>query len=66
LKIDPLAAWNDGEAKRSIMNFVARTSTVGSPDFVPRAQRIAVFDNDGTLWSEQPLPAQLAFALDRV
>src|SRR5262245_3719149 len=65
-RIDPLASWNDGDAKRSIISFVVRTSTVGSPDFVPRARRIAVFDNDGTLWSEQPMYVQLAFALDRV
>src|SRR4029453_2879788 len=66
LKIDPLASWNDGDAKRAIISFVVRTSTVGGPDFVPRARRIAVFDNDGTLWSEQPMYVQLAFALDRV
>lgn len=66
LKIDPLASWNEGEAKRTIINFVVRTSTVGGPDFVPRARRVAVFDNDGTLWSEQPMYVQLAFALDRV
>ena len=66
LKIDPLSSCNDGEAKRAIINFVVRTSTVGGPDFVPRARRIAVFDNDGTLWSEQPMYVQLAFALDRV
>lgn len=66
LKMDPLASWNDGDAKRAIINFVVRTSTVGGPDFVPRARRIAVFDNDGTLWSEQPIHVQLAFALDRV
>jgi phosphoserine phosphatase len=66
LRTDPLATWNEGNAKRSIISFVARTSTVGSPDFVPRAQRIAVFDNDGTLWSEQPLGAHIAFVLDRV
>jgi len=66
LKIDPLSSWNDGDAKRAIISFVVRTSTVGGPDFVPRARRIAVFDNDGTLWSEQPIYVQLAFALDRV
>jgi hypothetical protein len=65
LKVDPLASWNDGDVKRAIINFVVRTSTVGGPDFVPRARRIAVFDNDGTLWSEQPMYVQLAFALDR-
>jgi phosphoserine phosphatase len=63
---DPLPAWNDGPAKQSIINFVTRVTTPGSPDFVPVAERIAVFDNDGTLWCEQPLPVQLYFALDRV
>ena len=65
-KIDPLPSWNEGQAKRSVISFVVRTSTVGGPDFVPRARRVAVFDNDGTLWSEQPMYVQLAFALDRV
>ncbi len=62
---DPLPSWNDGPAKRSIMTFVGRVTREG-PDFVPSARRIAVFDNDGTLWVEQPIYAQLAFALDRV
>ena len=66
LKIDPLPSWNEGDAKHAITSFVVRTSTVGGPDFVPRARRVAVFDNDGTLWSEQPMYVQLAFALDRV
>jgi phosphoglycolate phosphatase-like HAD superfamily hydrolase len=61
-----LASWNDGEAKRAIVDFVNKTTTAGSPTFVPPAERIAVFDNDGTLWSEQPMYVQLAFALDRV
>jgi len=62
----PLASWNDGAAKQSIMNFVKRVTTEGSPDFVPEPERIATFDNDGTLWCEQPLPTQLYFVLDRV
>lgn len=63
---DPLASWNEGQAKHSIVDFVARVSTPGSPDFVPPAERIATFDNDGTLWSEKPMYFQLLFALDRV
>jgi hypothetical protein len=63
---DPLPSWNDGKAKQSILSFVERVTTPGSPDFVPVPERIAVFDNDGTLWCEQPLPVQLYFALDRV
>ena len=63
---DPLPSWNDGPAKQSIIAFVTKVTTPGSPDFVPIAERIATFDNDGTLWSEQPAPVQLYFALDRV
>ena len=63
---DPLSSWNDGKAKQSIIEFVAKVTTKASPDFVPRAERIAVFDNDGTLWSEQPMYFQLFFAIDRV
>jgi phosphoglycolate phosphatase-like HAD superfamily hydrolase len=63
---DPLPSWNDGQAKRSIVAFVAKVTKEGSPDFVPPAARIATFDNDGTLWSEQPLYFQLVFAFDRV
>jgi phosphoserine phosphatase len=63
---DPLPSWNDGAAKQAILNFVARTTTTGGPDFVPVAERIATFDNDGTLWTEHPIYTQLAFALDRV
>lgn len=65
-RTDPLPSWNDGAAKRSIQAFVEAVTDPMSPDFVPLASRIAVFDNDGTLWSEQPLYIQLAFALDRV
>ena len=63
---DPLPSWNDGPAKQSIVAFVEKVTNPGSPDFVPVPERIAVFDNDGTLWCEQPLPVQLYFALDRV
>jgi phosphoglycolate phosphatase-like HAD superfamily hydrolase len=63
---DSLPSWNDGPAKRSLVEFVARVTKEGSPDFVPVAERIAVFDNDGTLWCEKPVPVQLFFALDRV
>jgi len=66
LAADPLPSWNDGPAKNSILEFVEKVTTAGSPDFVPIPERIAVFDNDGTLWCEQPLPVQLYFALDRV
>jgi hypothetical protein len=63
---DPLPSWNDGAAKQSIVNFVTASTRDGSPDFVPLAQRIAVFDNDGTLWSEHPMYVQMTFGLDRV
>jgi hypothetical protein len=63
---DPLPSWNDGAAKKSITEFVTKVTTPGSPDFVPVPERIATFDNDGTLWCEQPLYFQLLFALDRV
>ena len=63
---DPLPSWNDGAAKRAIIDFVARVTTQGGPDFVPIDQRIATFDNDGTLWTEQPFYFQVAFALDRI
>jgi len=63
---DPLPSWNDGPAKRSITEFVEKVTKPGSPEFVPVPERIATFDNDGTLWCEQPMPVQLFFALDRV
>jgi hypothetical protein len=63
---DPLPSWNDGAAKQAIMDFVNTTTETGSTNFVPPAERIATFDNDGTLWCEQPLYVQLFFALDRV
>jgi len=62
----PLASWNEGPAKAAILRLVANTTTLGNPGYVPAAERIAVFDNDGTLWAEQPCYAQLQFALDRV
>src|SRR5215510_6024748 len=61
---DPLPSWNDGPVKASITDFVARVTTQGSPNFVPVEERIATFDNDGTLWCEHPMYVQLAFALD--
>jgi phosphoserine phosphatase len=63
---DPLPSWNDGASKQAIVAFVVRVTAEGGADYVPPAERIAVFDNDGTLWSEQPMYFQLAFALDRV
>ncbi len=63
---DPLPSWNEGKAKQSIVTFVERVTKLGSPEFVPPAERIATFDNDGTLWCEQPLPVQFYFALDRL
>ena len=63
---DPLPSWNDGPAKQSIIAFVEKVTNPGSPEFVPVPERIATFDNDGTLWCEQPMPVQLYFALDRV
>jgi phosphoserine phosphatase len=63
---DPLPSWNEGKAKQSIVAFVEKVTKPGSPDFVPVPERIAAFDNDGTLWCEQPIPVQLYFVLDRV
>jgi hypothetical protein len=63
---DPLPSWSEGASKTSIVAFVKAATEAGGKDFVPPAERIAVFDNDGTLWSEQPMYFQLAFALDRV
>lgn len=65
-RTDPLPSWNDGAPKTAIINFVDRVTMEGSPDFVPPPERIAVFDNDGTLWSEQPVYFQLQFVVDRV
>jgi hypothetical protein len=63
---DPLPSWNDGAPKKAILDFVSRTTAAGGADFVPVDQRIATFDNDGTLWTEQPVYFQFAFAVDRV
>ena len=63
---DPLPSWNEGTAKRAIMDFVRRVSTDDSRDYVPESERIAVFDNDGTLWCEMPVPVQAFFVADRV
>ena len=63
---DPLPSWNDTAPKQAILTFVERVTKAGSPYLVPPAERIATFDNDGTLWAEQPIYFQLAFALDRV
>lgn len=63
---DPLPSWKEGAARQSILDFVAAVTRQGTSDFVPEPQRIATFDNDGTLWCEQPMYVQLGFALDRV
>jgi len=63
---DPLPSWNDGPTKTTIIKFVKDVTDKNSPVFVPRDERIATFDNDGTLWAEQPMYFQLFFALDRV
>jgi phosphoglycolate phosphatase-like HAD superfamily hydrolase len=63
---NPLSSWNEGKSKQSIIDFVTKTTTEGDVDFVPVADRIACFDNDGTLWGEQPMYFQMAFALDQI
>ncbi len=63
---DPLPSWNDAGSQKSVAEFVERVTKEGSSDFVPPAERIAVFDNDGTLWAEQPIYFQFFFALDRI
>jgi haloacid dehalogenase-like hydrolase len=63
---EPLPSWNETPTKKAIVAFVERVTQQGSPDFVPEAERIATFDNDGTLWAEQPMYFQLLFAFDRV
>lgn len=63
---DPLPSWNDGPTKEAIVGFVEKVTEKGGPDYVASADRVATFDNDGTLWLEQPMYTQLAFALDRV
>ncbi len=62
----PLPSWNDGAAREAILEFVARVTALRGPDYVRPAERIAVFDNDGTLWCEQPMPVQAFFLIDRV
>ena len=64
--VDPLPSWRDVPSERAIVAFVDAVTTPGSPDYVPPEARIAVFDNDGTLWSEQPVYFQVQLALDRV
>lgn len=66
LMTDPLPSWNDLSAKKVIIDFVAKTTEEGSADFIPVADRIACFDNDGCLWTEKPFYFQLFFAIDRV
>lgn len=63
---DPLPSWNERAARQALLDFVAKVTREGSADFVPPTQRIAVFDNDGTLWAEQPIYFQATFALDRI
>ena len=63
---DPLPSWNDGAAKQAIMAFVTETTTAGRPGFVPEAERIVTFDQDGTLWVEKPMYSQVIYCLDRV
>ena len=63
---DPLPSWNSGPAKQAILDFVAKVTDPDSKEFVPVPERLAVFDNDGTLWPENPMPFQLAFALDEL
>src|SRR5215217_8491981 len=63
---DPLPSWREGTSKQAILEFVERTTTDGSPDLVPPPERVAVFDNDGTLWCEKPMPIQLDFILRRL
>ena len=63
---DPLPSWNDGPAKKAIVDFVQATTTQGNPQFVPPAERIATFDQDGTLWVEQPMYSQVMYCLERV
>jgi hypothetical protein len=63
---DPLPSWNDGPSKQNILSFISEVTKEGGANYVPTEERIATFDNDGTLWTEQPMYSQLAFALDRV
>lgn len=63
---DPLPSWNDGPAGKAIVSFVEKVTREGGDDYVPEAERVAVFDNDGCLWSEQPMYFQLIYAIDRI
>src|SRR5262245_13369428 len=63
---DPLPSWNEGAAKQAILDFVDKTTKEGGPDFVPYDERIAVFDQDGTLWVEHPMYTQVIYCLERV
>src|SRR5260370_27630064 len=63
---DPLPSWNDGPAKQAIVEFVKATTTQGSPQFVPPEERVATFDQDGTLWVEHPMYTQIVYCLERV
>ncbi len=65
-QVDPLPGWNETASKQAIIEFVRRVTSESSPDFVPQSERIAVFDNDGTLWPENPIPFQAAFAFDEI
>ena len=65
-KADPLPSWNDGPAKKAILEFVRATTDKASPKFVPPEQRIATFDQDGTLWVEHPMYTQVVYCLERV
>ena len=62
----PLPSWNDGKTKQTIIRFVEKVTKQGGPSYIPPGERIATFDNDGTLWSEQPVYFQLLFAIDRI
>src|SRR5213596_1087715 len=63
---DPLPSWNDGPAKQALVEFVKATTTQGSPQFVPPEERVATFDQDGTLWVEHPMYTQVTYCLERV
>ncbi len=66
MSVAELAAWNDGPTKSAIVDFVARVTTEGGPDYVAPEARVAVFDNDGTLWCEKPMYIQLDFIVRRL
>src|SRR5215471_2805605 len=63
---DPLPSWNDGPSKQAIVDYVTRVTKEGGPDYVGPKDRLATFDNDGTLWIEQPIYTQFVFAIDEV